>query len=584
MPASVNVDDFTAAQTPDFEAMRHRVIDGTPYQPFFGRRNDLDEHLASLRREFVGQPEIKFAHAAMTVLLRRKIATETVYRHYRSLWAEHADLLLEILDSRWLVSACDTISDQSDDPEEARAAILLTLFVNTVKLFETERLMEGPVRQPAAPLGQRRQLHDGLSSFMVGVGDMVANLLHRLDRTLTHTRLVDRIGRQLVSRTLASDTVFSRFGRRQSRHTWPPHLPVAPIRPRPAPPARAQGHMAPPPPQYVLLNDTARLGGGFHLGTLYACHSIRSHLAARGLQEVGWANDLAGLRALLAQGPTPPQLLVLNGEGTLHHCAPRARALLEACRFGQSLGMKVAVLNTVWEANDDAMAALLRLADVVHVRDSRSLAALPPDFPARVTPDASIPIFREVARSGSFPAAVQAVAVMDNVVPEAAAALLRFAEAGALPFFAMPGAALSRIRQDASDRSGPVWPRLLQITDLMAAQAWVTGRFHGMIGALCAGRPVCALGSNTAKIEGLLEDFGLTAECLLGADWLSKPAAAQRLEVERCLELQQDPAFAARRAQVLQTACDRIGQMFDQVAALVGNPPPGRLGKADVTS
>ncbi|WP_444430598.1 hypothetical protein ACTTAM_05695 [Rhodobacter capsulatus] len=48
--------------------------------------------------------------------------------------------------------------------------------------------------------------------------------------------------------------------------------------------------------------------------------------------------------------------------------------------------------------------------------------------------------------------------------------------------------------------------------------------------------------------------------------------------------MQQDPAFVARRAQVLQTACDRIGQMFDQVAALVGNPPPDRLGKADVTS
>ena len=574
-----SVEDFTAPEPPDFEAMRHGVITGTPYQPSFGCRSDLDEHLAMLRRECVGQPELKFAHAAMTVLLRRKIAPETVYRHYRALWSEHADILLEILDSRWLVSACDTLSDLSADPDEARTATLLALFVNTVKLYETERLMDGAPRPQAAPLDQRTPLHDGLTGFMVGGGDMVANLLHRLDRTLRPDALVDRIARQLISRALASDTVFWRFGQRQSRNSWSPCLPMPPIRPGAVGPKAARKQTPVKRPQYVLLNDTARLGGGFHLGTLYACHAIRSHLAARGLQEAFWANDLAGFRAHLERCPTPPQLLVLNGEGTLHHGAPRARALLEACRIGKSLGMKVAVLNTVWEANDDEMLACLQAADAVHVRDTRSLAALPPGFPARVTPDASIPVFREVTRSAGFPAAVHPVAVMDNVVPNAAQALLRFAEAGALPFFAMPGVALGQLRQGVSGGAGPVWPRLLQITDLMAAQGWVTGRFHGMIGALCAGRPVCAIGSNTAKIEGLLDDFGLGAECLLGADWHLKPPAAQRVDVERCLDLQQDPAFIARRERALHAACDRIGRMFDQVAALVVDAPPRAAGQ-----
>ncbi|TKD14568.1 polysaccharide pyruvyl transferase family protein [Rhodobacter capsulatus] len=567
------VEDFISPDEPDFETMRHSVLTGAPFQRAVGCRSDLEEHLAMLHREFVGQPRIKFAHAAMTVLLRRKIATETVHRHYRALWSEHADILLETLDSRWLVSACDTLSDLSEDPDEARTATLITLFVSTVKLFETERLMDGPP-PPGTPLTQRCLLHDGLTNFMVGGGDMVANLLHRLDRTLRHGVLVDRIARQIISRALACDTVFARFGRHQSRNTWPPHLPMPPILPRPVRPARAVRAAPPGRPRYVLLNDTARLGGGFHLGTLCACHAIRSHLADRGLQDVGWANDLAGFRALLDGCETPPELLVLNGEGTLHHGAPRARALLETCRIAGTLGMKVAVINTVWEANDPEMAAILKGVDVVHVRDTRSRAALPPDVPACVTPDASIPIFREITRSAGFPPPGHAVAVMDNVVPKAAEALLRFAEAGALPFFAMPGVALGQMRQTVSARSGPVWPRLLQVTDLMSAEAWVTGRFHGLIGALCAGRPVCATRSNTAKIEGLLADLGLTEACLLGEDWGSKPRPEQVLEVHSCLDRQKDPAFMARRDQQLLSACDRIGQMFDQVAALVVDTPP----------
>lgn len=571
------VEDFISPDEPDFEAMRHSVISGSPYQPSFSVRSDLSDHLAMLHREFVGQLEIKFAHAAMIVLLRRKISVETVYRHYRALWSAHSDILLEILDSRWLVSACDTLSDLSDDPDEARTATLISLFVNTVKLFETERVMDGRQHVQGARLTQRTPLYDGLTGFMVGEGDMVANLVRRLDQTLRHDSLVDRIARQLITRALFSDTVFSRFNGRQSKNKWSASLPMK-TEPRRsilqakafahAPDKRGASH-----PQYILINDTARLGAGFHLGTLYACHSIRRHLTDRGLFEAGWANDLAGFRPLIDELRTIPELLVLNGEGTLHHRASRACELLEICKVAKNLGMKVAVINTVWEANDDSMAEILRTVDAVHVRDTRSLAALPSDLPAQVTPDASIPIFMELTRSGDFLAPVYPIGVMDNVVPKATDVLLRFAEAGTLPFFAMPGGNLSVTRQNTSGQAVPVWPRLLQITDLLSASAWVTGRFHGLIGALCAGRPVCAVRSNTAKIEGLLGDFGLASECLLSDEWLSKPINEQVIEVDRILEIQKTPAFTARRDLVLKSACHQIDQMFDQVGALVGQPP-----------
>src|SRR5690606_13460001 len=138
---------------------------------------------------------------------------------------------------------------------------------------------------------------------------------------------------------------------------------------------------------------------------------------------------------------------------------------------------------------------------LLHVRDNLSRAALPPGIPAETTPDISISLFVRLARDGQFPVPRYRIAVMDSVVPTAWKALLGFAEEGRLPFFAMPAGNLHKIREDVEGRSGPVWPRLLQLTDVMASQAWITGRFHGLIAALCVGRPVCAISSNTAKIE-----------------------------------------------------------------------------------
>lgn len=563
-----SLSDYRSAEHLDFDRLRNEVVTGLSYAPSFGRREDLQQHIEMLEREFVGQLRLKFVHAVLNVLLRRGIDTEIVYGHFRRIWTEHSDILLDTLDSRWLVSACDTICDHSTDLTEARTAILISLFTNTLKLAETERLMICPAEADSAEIKGRVPLFDGMTAFMPKSGDMLANLLRRLDRIFQSNNMAALIAREIISRALSANTVLARFSQAHERYSWRNYLSPAPDTPLAAPIASIQIRAVTDRPGYIFLNDTGRLGRSFHIGTVYACNAIRQNLARRGLIEIGWANDQARFEALLAGASRQPSLLVLNGEGTLHHGARRAEELLSICVRAKDSGIPVAVLNSVWESNPDSMVEALRAADLVHVRDSLSRQSLPASSTAEVTPDVSIQLFLQTTREGTFIPPQHSIAVIDSVVQATSDALIDFAEQGGLPFYAMPVGNLRKIRATVSARSGPVWPRLLQLPDLMASRAWITGRFHGLIAALCAGLPVCALGSNTAKVEGFLRDSGLDEACLLNRDWLTAPIEQKRSELARRFEMQRSEAFIQRRDTYLQTAAARIDRMFDTVANL----------------
>ncbi|MGV1912365.1 hypothetical protein [Agrobacterium vitis] len=562
-----NIADYTSEKQLDFERLRNEIVTDCSFVPSFGLHSDIRQQVEMLEREFAGQSRLKLVHAVLNMLVRRGVAVDIVYDHFCGLWAAHADFLLETLDSRWLVSACDTICDCSLDESEGQVAILVSLFVNTLKLTETERLITVPVEVDQSRVKGRMPLFDGLTAFMPGKGDMPINLLRRIDRAVRPETLSGKIGRELINRALLSDTPFARFSKMATFNKWRDYL--SPVHHAPAPiPDPAQVPMKLDRPSYILLNDTGRLGGSFHIGTVYACTAIRESLANRGLHEIGWANDRERFNQLLAERLSKPTLVVLNGEGTLHHGSQRAAELLAICEDAKEQKIGVAVVNSVWEFNPDNMLSALKAADLIHVRDSISCDALPSEMHAEVTPDVSIKLFFRMARGGQFLPPQHEIGVMDSVVQTATDALLGFAEEGGFPFYAMPGGNLRTIRTAVAARSGSVWPRLLQLTDVMTAQSWVTGRFHGLIAALCAGRPVCALSSNTAKIEGFLRDAGLAEECLLGTDWISAPAEHKRNELVSRFEMQRTPAFIQRRDSYLEAAQIQIDKMFDAVARL----------------
>lgn len=139
--------------------------------------------------------------------------------NFRRIWAEEGEFLCSRLDSRWLVSACDTIIDHFEERDEVATAVAGTLFMNTVKLYETERLVQQPARGFEEVLGADRRvtLFDGMAAFLVGRGDMVRNMLDRVTRG-ADSPIASPILKELIRRANTHDTVFKRF---RDLHTNP---------------------------------------------------------------------------------------------------------------------------------------------------------------------------------------------------------------------------------------------------------------------------------------------------------------------------------------------------------------------------
>lgn len=121
--------------------MKARVIDEGARIPLRHTARNLNWHLGNLRGEFSGHPEPLWHHAKLIVLLRRGVRTESTYAAFRNLWDVEGPFLAERLDLRWLVSATDTFAGHDRDPEVRAAAMMASLFANTVKMHGSERYL-----------------------------------------------------------------------------------------------------------------------------------------------------------------------------------------------------------------------------------------------------------------------------------------------------------------------------------------------------------------------------------------------------------------------------------------------------------
>lgn len=211
----------------DLHALKHRLVEGNAGDvPAYshGSAADLAEHLARVRGEFVGQPELLYRHAQLIVLIRREADTQANYARLERMWLAETAFLCERLDLRWLVAACDTFIDHAQDPALRAIAMGGVLLVNTVKLQETERFLQPAAAQAAdaaasvsALREHRVALFDGLSAFIPGTDDTLRNMRWRLqDVCALHPlgavvmEIFDRLQRE------GSDNVYRRF---RDRHT-----------------------------------------------------------------------------------------------------------------------------------------------------------------------------------------------------------------------------------------------------------------------------------------------------------------------------------------------------------------------------
>ncbi|MBI1404574.1 MAG: hypothetical protein GC145_00440 [Caulobacter sp.] len=333
------------------------------------------------------------------------------------------------------------------------------------------------------------------------------------------------------------------------------------------------------PSSVVVINDTRT---DLHHGCWRVMRTLEAQLERVGLEIIArapahadWRQDAAVIAAM-----DRAALVVVNGEGTLHHDRPAGAALLAAAAAARERSIPAALINASWDANGPDFGQALKAFSLVSAREQRSADQMrAAGTTARVVPDLSFfePVTPATIRRG--------VGFTDSVLREAAVALeqaRRRLGGRALPIhFNRPGLVgdLKNLRDGVarSDLARPgfllaslsarlAWRRaeMTREQDYMAAVAglalMVTGRFHAATFALAAGTPLLAVDSNTHKIAATFEDAGI-------ADW--RRVAPERLDAAL---LDRAARWAPEEAEALEAFLAdgrrRTLTLFDDLARL----------------
>lgn len=340
------------------------------------------------------------------------------------------------------------------------------------------------------------------------------------------------------------------------------------------------------PSTYFLVNDTRYDN---HHGGLTVVRNLHLGLARRGWTCTGslpvsaTAGQLRRHRRELAAA----QLIVVNGEGSLHHDGRNAGRLYDVCAALLEEARPIALINAVWQDNDPARwKPLLERLAAISVRDRRSqdqLRAM--GVAAECAPDLT---FYDYPRFTAPPRA--RYGCTDSVLKSWTEKVLRLcAQDREIEFLTLFAKEL-RYRRGFRDWDKAVkyrlYPRLwtafglpvppryrsLPFADaetaaflgrLASCRAVCVARYHALCFALQQNVPFVAVASNSHKSEALLEEVGLPLD-----RYLIGPDEFDRLK-ERLEQAVRDyPAVQTTVAEFNRRAKERLEQLFDRLAGL----------------
>lgn len=142
--------------------------------------------------------------------------------------SQRQEEILASFSLRWLVSICDTVADHGSEIER-RNALLISMFVNMLRLAETHRYVSGPIigAQLDAARGDPIELYEGVCTFSIDRQDVYLNLSKRMTRALASTPFLEAVWRTILSRLHACPNAISAL---RDLSTMPErYFPIAPL-------------------------------------------------------------------------------------------------------------------------------------------------------------------------------------------------------------------------------------------------------------------------------------------------------------------------------------------------------------------
>jgi hypothetical protein len=131
----------------------------------------------------------------------------------------------------------------------------------------------------------------------------------------------------------------------------------------------------------LLLNDTS----DYHSGCAEVVKNIQFDKSVKSVTKKT-ADTLQKYK--IPEGTT---LVILNGEGTMHHDQPAALAWLEVLARAQNKGIETWLVNSIWQEMDQTCADIIKRCTKVEVREILShLALAEQGVDSKIAPDRSI--------------------------------------------------------------------------------------------------------------------------------------------------------------------------------------------------
>jgi hypothetical protein len=215
-----------------------------------------------------------------------------------------------------------------------------------------------------------------------------------------------------------------------------------------------------------IINDTRKC----HSGSAKVMDNIYHLLSGHNI-----INEYIALKA-------DYDLMIINGEGTMHDNATRAREILYKAKAAKEKNKKVALINTVWQNMSEHFNEIIGNIDVVIARDLYSYNILRRlNSKTAIFPDLSL-LFHDKGKSG-----YNLNGIAKPITHRDAPYKTIFNEFH-VPYYSI--------------KSGIKYEN--QIADISKLDLYLTGQHHGVYAALLADTPFIPTYGNTHKIEGLI--------------------------------------------------------------------------------
>mgnify|MGYP003684504283 FL=1 len=176
------------------------IIDGTPAKNL-NRLANTDKNIEAVKAEFVGKSVVCHELVKQIILLRRGIDTDTNTERFFDLWETYHETLLKELDTRWLLSVVDTAVDVGDDQESA-VAMNISQCINQCNIHTSllVNAVDGRLDGNKLQREMKMPTWDGMITVDVPTGDMIHNMMIRMDKVIATEPWLNDIWTELKNR------------------------------------------------------------------------------------------------------------------------------------------------------------------------------------------------------------------------------------------------------------------------------------------------------------------------------------------------------------------------------------------------